>query len=255
MVRPSRSFSASARNTEPTTASLGRRVPSSTPLGFWAPAARHVHVPSGRALVSSISILRDIGHHGTGSGALRSNDDCLGTLVHVPIYALGDLTPSIHPDAFVHPDAVVIGDVRIGPQSSVWPGAVLRGDEGYISVGARTSIQDNSVLHTTPEWPTVVGDDCVIGHMVHLEGCTIEAGVLVGNMSVVLHRVIVRTGAIVAANAVVLNDTEVPSRALAVGTPAVIKADRARQSEIDRGVASYVQRTARYKAELRRLDG
>lgn len=173
----------------------------------------------------------------------------------MPIYALGDLTPSIHPDAFVHPDAVIIGDVRIGPQSSVWPGAVLRGDEGYISVGARTSIQDNSVLHTTPEWATVVGDDCVIGHMVHLEGCTIESGVLVGNMSVVLHRVIVRTGAIVAANAVVLNDTEVPSRALAVGTPAVIKADRARPSEIDRGVESYVQRTARYKAELRRLDG
>jgi carbonic anhydrase/acetyltransferase-like protein (isoleucine patch superfamily) len=172
----------------------------------------------------------------------------------VPIYALGDLVPTIHPDAYVHPDAVVIGDVRIGPQSSVWPGAVLRGDEGYISIGARTSVQDNCVLHTTPEWPTVVGDDSVIGHMVHLEGCTIESGCLIGNASVVMHRVIVRSGAIVGANSVVLNGTEVPAGALAVGSPAVIKEGRARKDEIDRGVASYVARTARYRRELRRLD-
>jgi len=172
----------------------------------------------------------------------------------VPIYALGEHVPAIHPDAYIHPDAVIIGDVRIAREASIWPGAVLRGDEGFISIGARTSIQDNCVLHTTPEWPTVVGDDCVVGHMVHLEGCTIESGCLVGNASVVLHRVVVRTGAIVAANAVVLNDTEVPSRALAVGTPAVIKADRARQSDIDRGVRSYVHRARRYRTDLRRID-
>ena len=172
----------------------------------------------------------------------------------VPIYALGDRVPNIHPDAFVHPDAVIIGDVHIGPNSSVWPGAVLRGDDGYITIGARTSVQDNCVLHTTPERPTVVGDDCVIGHMVHLEACTIESGCLIGNGSIVMHRVMVRTGAIVAANAVVLNDTEVPSGSLAVGTPAVIKSGRARQSDIDMGVASYVARAARYKVELRRID-
>ncbi|MDO9174000.1 MAG: gamma carbonic anhydrase family protein [Actinomycetota bacterium] len=172
----------------------------------------------------------------------------------MPIYALGDLVPTIHPDAFIHPDAVIIGDVRIGAQSSVCPGAVLRGDEGYISIGDRTSVQDNGVLHTTPEWPTVVGSDCVIGHMVHLEGCTIEDGCLVGNGSIVLHRAVVHTGAIVAANAVVLNDTVVPGGALAVGTPATIKEGRARQADIDRGVESYVSRAARYKSELRRLD-
>ena len=88
----------------------------------------------------------------------------------VPIYALGDLEPTIHPDAFVHPDAVIIGDVRIGAESSIWPGAVLRGDDGHIVIGDRPSIQDNCVLHTTPLWPTVVGDDCVVGHIVHLEG-------------------------------------------------------------------------------------
>ena len=172
----------------------------------------------------------------------------------MPIYALGSLVPSIHPDAFVHPEAVIIGDVRIGAQSSVWPGAVLRGDEGYISIGARTSVQYNSVLHTTPQWPTTVGDDCVVGHMVHLEGCTIHDGCLVGNGSIVLHRAQVHSGAVVAANAVVLNDTVVPAGALAVGTPATIKEGKARQSDIDRGVAAYVYRAAQYKTDLRRLD-
>ena len=172
----------------------------------------------------------------------------------VPIYALGEQVPDIHPDAYVHPDAVIIGSVTIGPDSSVWPGAVLRGDDGEIRVGARTSIQDNCVLHTTLEQPTVVGDDCVIGHMVHLEGCTIESGVLVGNGSIVLHRVVVRTGAIVAANAVVLDDTEVPSRAIAAGIPAAIKLDRARPELITSGVDSYIQRARRYRAGLRRLD-
>ncbi len=171
----------------------------------------------------------------------------------MPIYALGDLEPSIHPDAFVHPDAVIIGDVRIGAKSSVWPGAVLRGDDGYISIGERSSIQDNGVLHTTPLWPTVVGDDCVVGHIVHLEGCTIESGCLIGNGSIVLHRVIVRSGAIVAANAVVLNDTEVPSGAIAVGIPATIKAGRARPSDIEQGVESYLRRSARYQREMRRI--
>jgi carbonic anhydrase/acetyltransferase-like protein (isoleucine patch superfamily) len=172
----------------------------------------------------------------------------------VPIYALGDQVPDIHPEAFVHPDAVVIGSVSIGALSSVWPGAVLRGDDGWISVGERTSIQDNSVLHTTEMFPTVVGDDCVIGHIVHLEGCTIESGAMVGNGAIVLHRVVVRTGAIVAANAVVLSDTEVPSGSIAVGAPATIKLGRARVGDIAMGAASYVDRSARYRASMRRID-
>jgi carbonic anhydrase/acetyltransferase-like protein (isoleucine patch superfamily) len=172
----------------------------------------------------------------------------------VPVYALGSLVPRIHPDAYVHPDAVVIGDVRIGAESSIWPGAVLRGDDGHIEIGERSSIQDNCVLHTTPEHPTVVGDECVIGHLVHLEGCTIESGAMVGNAAMVLHRSVVRTGAIVAANSVVLYDVEVPAGALAVGSPAVIKPDRARARDIEIGVRSYVTRTRRFRTELRRID-
>ncbi|MEJ7721397.1 MAG: gamma carbonic anhydrase family protein [Ilumatobacteraceae bacterium] len=126
------------------------------------------------------------------------------------VYALGDLEPTIHPEAFIHPDAVIIGAVSIGAHSSVWPSAVLRGDDGEIRVGERSSIQDGSVLHTTPDDPTVVGNECVIGHLVHLEGCTIEDRALVGNMAMVLHRSVVGTGAVVGANSVVLYDVDVP---------------------------------------------
>jgi carbonic anhydrase/acetyltransferase-like protein (isoleucine patch superfamily) len=172
----------------------------------------------------------------------------------VPVYALGDQVPSIHSDAYIHPDAVVIGNVTIGAHSSVWPGAVLRGDDGEIIIGERTSVQDNCVLHTTADQPTVVFDDCVIGHLVHLEACTIGPWSLIGNGSIVLHRAIVNSWAIVGANAVVLNDTIVPSGALAVGTPAVIKEGRARREDIEHGVATYVERAGRFRSMLRRID-
>ena len=172
----------------------------------------------------------------------------------MPIYALGDVEPTIHPDAYVHPDAVVIGRVSVGAGSSIWPGAVLRGDDGDIVIGDRTSVQDGCVLHTTYVFPTIVGDDCVIGHMVHLEGCTIENRCLVGNGSIVMHQVKVCTGSVVAANSVLLNGTEVPSGALAAGSPAVIKPGKARLAEIDLAVESYVQRAERFRRDLRRVD-
>ncbi|MFI5043923.1 MAG: gamma carbonic anhydrase family protein, partial [Acidimicrobiales bacterium] len=78
------------------------------------------------------------------------------------IYALGDQVPDIHPDAYVHPDAVVIGSVHLGSESSVWPTAVLRADDGEIIIGERCSIQDGSVLHTTPMWPTTLGNEVTV---------------------------------------------------------------------------------------------
>jgi carbonic anhydrase/acetyltransferase-like protein (isoleucine patch superfamily) len=170
------------------------------------------------------------------------------------VYALGAAVPTIDPSAFVHPDAVVIGAVEIGPESSVWPGAVLRGDGGTIRIGARTSVQDNAVLHTTPSWPTTVGDGCVLGHLVHLEGCTIQDDVLIGNAAMVLHRSIIHRGAIVAANSVVLDDIEVPPGALAAGSPAQIKPGRARLELIRSSAAAYVERLELYRTGLRRVD-
>lgn len=170
------------------------------------------------------------------------------------VYALGDSEPTIDSSAFVHPDAVIIGSVTIGALSSIWPGAVLRGDGGEIRIGERTSVQDNAVLHTTPEWPTVVGSGCVLGHLIHLEGCTVEDDVLIGNAAMVLHRSVIHCGAIVAANSVVLNDVDVPTGALAAGSPAVIKPGRADIELIRNSAAAYVERIEQYRTSLRRLD-
>lgn len=169
------------------------------------------------------------------------------------IYALGDVEPDIHPSAFIHPDAVVIGNVTIGEESSIWPSAVLRGDEGRISIGARTSVQDGSVVHVTDVLDTVVGNECVVGHLVHLEGCTIEDNCLVGNGSIVLHRAVVRSWSVVGSNAVVTNDTEVPSKGLALGIPAKIRPDAARPEMITDAVEKYIRRCRRYRHQLRRI--
>jgi carbonic anhydrase/acetyltransferase-like protein (isoleucine patch superfamily) len=172
----------------------------------------------------------------------------------VPIYALGDLAPSIDPDAYVHPDAVVIGDVRLGPFASVWPGAVLRGDSSWIEVGARTSIQDGTVIHCSEGEPTIVGADCVVGHVVHLEGCTIGDGTLIGSGSIVLNNARVGTHALIGANAVVSNGVVVPSGARALGVPARITEDAVPPGAFAHAVDHYVHRGARYKRELRRLE-
>jgi acetyltransferase-like isoleucine patch superfamily enzyme len=170
------------------------------------------------------------------------------------LYALGDDVPEIHPSAFVHPEATVIGRVRIGAEASIWPQAVLRGDSGAISVGAHTSVQDGAVIHCTGVHDTVIGDECVIGHLAHLEGCEIERFCLIGVGAIVLERAVVRTGALVAAGAVVRAGTEVPPSALAVGVPAVIKPDAVTPDQIGNGVRSYLEKVRRYPAEMRRLD-
>jgi carbonic anhydrase/acetyltransferase-like protein (isoleucine patch superfamily) len=170
------------------------------------------------------------------------------------IYEIDGTAPRIDPTAFVHPDAIVIGDVIIGPESTVWPGAILRGDYGTITIGARTSVQDGSVIHATADTPTTVGDGCVIGHLVHLEGCVLEDNSLAGSGSVVLHYAVVRQGATVGANAVVTNHMIVPAGALAVGVPAVIKEGKSNLLAIETAAALYVWNGKRYAKGLVRLD-
>jgi carbonic anhydrase/acetyltransferase-like protein (isoleucine patch superfamily) len=170
------------------------------------------------------------------------------------IYELEGVAPRIDADAFVHPDAVVIGAVEIGPESSVWPGAVLRGDYGTITVGAGSSIQDGTVIHAGPGFPTVIGDGCVVGHLTHLEGCTLEDESLAGSGSVVLHWAVIGRGATVGANAVVPNNMVVPPGALALGVPAKILEGRSDVSMIRFSAAEYVGNAKRYRTSLRRLD-
>jgi carbonic anhydrase/acetyltransferase-like protein (isoleucine patch superfamily) len=172
----------------------------------------------------------------------------------MPLYALGDRTPSIDPSAFVHPDAVVIGDVTIGPESTVWPTTVLRGDHGRIVIGARTSVQDGTVVHCTAELDTVIGDRCVIGHNAHLEGCRIEDDSLIGSGAVILHRATVGPHALVGAGAVVGNDKVVPPLSRALGVPARITENAVTEGEFERAVATYVRNAHWYAAGLRRID-
>ena len=171
----------------------------------------------------------------------------------MPIYALGDRVPDIHPDAFVHPDAVVIGDVRIGADSSIWPGAVVRGDYGTIIIGERTSIQDGSVVHAIADYPTVIGSDCVVGHIAHLEGCVVHDRSLIGSGSIVLHEVVVESGATVGAGAVVRNRTHVPANALVVGVPGQIRLNASSEGPILANAAMYVENARRYRSDLREL--
>jgi carbonic anhydrase/acetyltransferase-like protein (isoleucine patch superfamily) len=158
------------------------------------------------------------------------------------IYALGEAVPNVDPAAYVHPDAVVIGEVTIGPESSIWPGAVLRGDHGEIRIGTRTSIQDGTVIHTTERWPTIVGDECVVGHLVHLEGCTVADRVLVGSGSIMLNRSSAATRSVIGAA------LGVPARVRPMPEPGVI------DGWIDYAVEFYCGNAVRFAKELRRLD-
>ena len=170
------------------------------------------------------------------------------------LYALGDRTPSIDPSAFIHPDAVIIGDVRIGRESSVWPTAVLRGDHGRVIVGQQTSVQDGTIVHCTRTLDTIIGDRCVIGHNAHLEGCTIHDDSLVGSGATVLHRAEVGPHALVGASALVGIGKVVPPHARALGVPAVVTLDVVSDDEFEDAVAIYVRNTHWYTAELRRID-
>ena len=169
------------------------------------------------------------------------------------IYALADVEPAIHPDAYVHPDATVIGAVTLDAGASVWPGAVLRGDSGRIVIGARTSVQDGTVIHCTEADDTIIGEDVTIGHCAHLEGCVVGNNSLIGSGSIVLNGASIGAGALVAAGALVGPNKVVPDRARAIGVPARITED-AMSGTPDRAVDIYVAKSARYRQELRRLD-
>ena len=132
--------------------------------------------------------------------------------------------------------------------------AVLRGDHGRIEIGARTSVQDGTVIHCTEHHSTLIGAECVVGHNAHLEGCVVEDRCLIGSGSVTLNRARVGTGAIVAAGALVPEGFEVPPGALVAGVPAKIKKTAVSGDPADRAVKTYLESARRYQTSLRRLD-
>lgn len=137
------------------------------------------------------------------------------------IIPFGGKTPVIAPDAFIAPNATVIGDVVIGPGSSIWYGCILRGDYNVIRVGARTNIQDGCVVHIDSRTHgAVIGDDVTVGHMCLIHACTLENGSFVGNKATVMDGAVVESGAMVAAGALVAPNKRVPAGELWGGTPA-----------------------------------
>ncbi|RSZ63802.1 gamma carbonic anhydrase family protein [Corynebacterium hylobatis] len=150
-------------------------------------------------------------------------------------------TPKIHPSAWIAPTAVIIGDVEIGPDSSVFYGSVLRGDVNAIRIGARTNIQDNSVLHVDGDAPCILGDDVTVGHMALVHGTTVGDGTLVGMKSSLLSRSVIGSGALIAAGAVVLEGMEIPDRVLAAGVPAKIRRELSEEQS-----AGFIPHAGRY---------
>jgi carbonic anhydrase/acetyltransferase-like protein (isoleucine patch superfamily) len=137
----------------------------------------------------------------------------------------------IDPSAFIHTRAYVGGSVSIGPDSSVWPMAVIRGDEGTIAIGARCNVQDGCVIHADPTFPVVLGDDCTLGHGAVVHGAQLGEGVLIGMGAIVLNGARIGAGSVVAAGALVPEGMEVPSGVMVVGIPGKIRPLRPEQAE------------------------
>ncbi|MBI4277969.1 MAG: gamma carbonic anhydrase family protein [Armatimonadetes bacterium] len=156
------------------------------------------------------------------------------------------MVPRIASTAFVAPTAVIIGDVTIGEGVSVWFGAVLRGDVGHIEVGAGTGIQDNAVIHTTPDRPTIIGEEVTVGHGAILEGCTVERRALIGMNAVILRDAVVGAESLVAAGSVVTDGTQIPPRHVAAGAPAKVR------KELSGSSLEWVETTAEHYRGLAR---
>lgn len=159
-------------------------------------------------------------------------------------------TPVIHPNAYIAPNATVVGDVHIGAGSSVFFGSVLRGDREPITIGEDTNIQDNCVLHTDKGFPITIGRGCTIGHAAILHGCTIGDNTLIGMGAILLNGARVGRDCIVGAGALVPQGMEIPDGSLAFGSPAKVRrAMTAEEIESNRAAAAFYCREAEEYAE------
>ena len=149
------------------------------------------------------------------------------------VRAFDGVWPRVHPDAWVAPGAVIVGDVEIGPESSVWYGTVVRGDVHFVRIGARTNLQDGSIFHVTRDrHPCRVGDEVTVGHRATVHGCTVHDGALIGIGAIVLDGAEIGEGALVGAGSVVAPGTRIAAGVVALGIPARVVRSL---SEVERG--------------------
>ncbi len=171
------------------------------------------------------------------------------------VYALGEHVPCLEEGAYVAANATVIGRVVLGRNASVWFGAVLRGDNEPIHVGAGSNVQESAVLHADPGFPLILGDNVTVGHQAMLHGCTIGDGSLIGIQAVILNGAVIGRRSLVAAGAVVTEGKLFPEGSLILGAPAKVARplSEAEQASLLEAAASYVERRLAYRS-LRRID-
>ena len=165
------------------------------------------------------------------------------------IRSLGGKTPSIHPTAFISEAAYIVGDVEIGEGSSIWPGTVIRGDTGKITIGKFTNIQDNSVLHGDDD--VIIGDNVTIGHRVMCHGRNIGNRVLIGNGAILNAGVLVGEESVIGSGSMILENMDIPEKSIVVGMPGRIRGSVKDKhvNMIDRIAAGYASKAQKYKAE------
>ncbi|WP_159714395.1 gamma carbonic anhydrase family protein [Sphingomonas sp. AX6] len=173
----------------------------------------------------------------------------------MPLYEIDGNQPMIGTDAWVAPDASLIGDVRLGDQASFWFGAVARGDNTPILVGARSNVQEGSMLHSDPGAPLTIGADCTIGHHAVLHGCTLGDRVLIGMGAIILNRAVIGDDCVVGAGALVTEGKEFPAGSLIVGSPAraIRQLDDAAKAGLKWSATHYVERAKQFASGLKRV--
>jgi carbonic anhydrase/acetyltransferase-like protein (isoleucine patch superfamily) len=154
----------------------------------------------------------------------------------------------IAPSAFIHSEAIVLGDVSLGEKASVWPTAVIRGDSAPISVGNESNVQDGAVLHADENMPCIIGDRVTIGHRAIVHGATVEDDCLIGMGAIVLNKAVIGRGSLIGAGAVVTEGSTVPPRSLVLGVPGrrIMEVDDDTTARILRGCAAYVELSGRH---------
>ncbi|MGB9194477.1 MAG: gamma carbonic anhydrase family protein [Azonexus sp.] len=171
------------------------------------------------------------------------------------LYRLGDKQPQLGANAWVAPNATVIGDVRLGPNASIWWNATLRGDNDPIHIGDNSNIQDCAVLHTDEGIPMHIGANVTVGHLVMLHGCTVGDGSLIGIGSVILNRAVIGKGCIVGANTLIPEGKVFPDRVLIVGSPGKVVRELSDEDvvRLEKSAAHYVENARRYQNQLEAL--
>ncbi len=172
------------------------------------------------------------------------------------LYQLDDNAPQVHPTAWVAESAVVVGKVHLAENASVWYGAVLRGDNDLITVGANSNVQDGSVLHTDNGVPLTIGDNVTVGHQVTLHGCTIGDGSLIGIQSIVLNGARIGRNCLVGAGSLVTEGKEFPDGVLIVGRPAKVVRELTPEqiTNLQRSATHYVTQQQRHASQRKRVD-